>query len=602
MNAEQRRLQESDEGLAHWKRWGPYLSERAWGTVREDYSADGDAWRYFPHRAGALPRLPLERGRTRRHLRPAPAHLLRPGALERTRSDPEGAALRSDRSARQSRRGRQGVLLLPRLDPDALVHEVPVQVSAGRIPVRAAGERERGARPRPAGVRAPRHRRIRRRPVLRRLRGVRQGLSRRHPRAHHRRESRTRSRASRRAADDLVPQSMVLVAREQPGLPFREAWRPPASSRSSSTTPCTAAVSSTAKARRPSCSPATRPTASGSSGHRIRAPFVKDGIDDFVVADRAGSINPDGDRHEVRGSLPTTVSPGGRTVLQLRLADAARPDPFDQSFADTMDERRREADAFYASVIPADLSDDAGRVMRQALAGLLWSKQFYHYDVRLWLEGDPGQPRPPAERKSGRNHDWPQLNNADVISMPDKWEYPWYAAWDLAFHTVALAIRRRRVREVAARPAAPRVVHAPQRTAARLRMELQRRQPAGPRVGGAARVPDRSSAQRPRRSPVPGAGLPQAAPELHVVGQPEGRRRQQHFRRRLSRPRQHRRLRSQPSARRPATTSSRPTARAGWRCSRSTCSPSRWSSPPRIRPTKTSRASSGSTSSTSPTR
>ena len=132
--------------------------------------------------------------------------------------------------------------------------------------------------------------------------------------------------------------------------------------------------------------------------------------------------------------------------------------------------------------------------MRQAFAGLLWSKQFYHYDVRDWLNGDPAQPPPPAERLDGRNHDWRQLYNADVISMPDKWEYPWYAAWDLAFHCIPLALVDPDVRQAAARAAAARVVHAPQRAAARLRVELQRRQPAGARLGGAARVPDRSAA------------------------------------------------------------------------------------------------------------
>src|SRR6185436_1334346 len=117
--------------------------------------------------------------------------------------------------------------------------------------------------------------------------------------------------------------------------------------------------------------------------------------------------------------------------LQLRFIDAPVAEPFAQSFADVFAERVREADDFYADVIPARLSDDARAVMRQAFAGLLWSKQFYHYDVRRWLKGDPAQPKPPAQRKSGRNQEWPQLTNADVISMPDKWEYPWYASWDL---------------------------------------------------------------------------------------------------------------------------------------------------------------------------
>ena len=102
--------------------------------------------------------------------------------------------------------------------------------------------------------------------------------------------------------------------------------------------------------------------------------------------------------------------------------------------------RKREAEEFYASVIPTRLSADARNVMRQALAGMLWSKQFYHYVVRDWLEGDPAQPAPPRERKNGRNADWGHLYNADVISMPDKWEYPWFAAWDLAFHCIPLAL------------------------------------------------------------------------------------------------------------------------------------------------------------------
>src|SRR4029453_8408015 len=109
---------------------------------------------------------------------------------------------------------------------------------------------------------------------------------------------------------------------------------------------------------------------------------------------------------------------------------------FDKVFA----QRQREADEFYTTVTPDSLSDDAKGVMRQAFAGMLWSKQFYHYVLRDWLNGDPGQPAPPEGRRYGRNEQWPHLYNADVISMPDKWEYPWYAAWDLAFHCVSLAL------------------------------------------------------------------------------------------------------------------------------------------------------------------
>src|SRR5258708_6560317 len=111
-------------------------------------------------------------------------------------------------------------------------------------------------------------------------------------------------------------------------------------------------------------------------------------------------------------------------------------DGFDKALA----LRRLEADEFYRAVIPQDLSPDAQNVMRQGFAGMLWSKQYYHYVVKDWLEGDPGNPSPPPDRKKGRNHEWTHLYNADVISMPDKWEYPWYAAWDLAFHCIPLAL------------------------------------------------------------------------------------------------------------------------------------------------------------------
>ena len=241
--------------------------------------------------------------------------------------------------------------------------------------------------------------------------------------------------------------------------------------------------------------------------------------------------------------------------------------------------------------------------MRQAFAGLLWSKQFYHYDVRrVARSAIPAQPPPPEERQSGRNHDWRHLNNADVISMPDKWEYPWYAAWDLAFHCIPLALVDARVRQGAARAAAARMVHAPERTAPGLRVELRRREPAGARVGGAARVPHRPAADRPRRPPLPRARLPQAAAQLHVVGEPQGRRGEQHLRGRLPRARQHRRVRSQQAAAGRRRASNSPTARAGWRCTRSTCSPSPWSWRPKTRSTRTSPASSSSTSSTSRTR
>ena len=171
--------------------------------------------------------------------------------------------------------------------------------------------------------------------------------------------------------------------------------------------------------------------------------YLKDGINDYIVHGDRGAVNPHGFGTKAAAHYHLQLSPGQTVTLRLRFAQATRPPErglFGPEFDGICAQRRREADEFYATVIPAHLSADAQNVMRQAFAGLLWSKQFYYYDMNRWLRGDPAGPEPPAERLHGRNHDWTHLYNADVISMPDKWEYPWYAAWDLAFHCVPLAL------------------------------------------------------------------------------------------------------------------------------------------------------------------
>jgi hypothetical protein len=170
-------------------------------------------------------------------------------------------------------------------------------------------------------------------------------------------------------------------------------------------------------------------------------PYVKDGINEYVVHGMHSAVNLQRTGTKVSADYPLNIGPGETVVVRLRLTDADLQNKnafssFDRIFA----ERLKEADEFYATVIPPDLSVDAKNVMRQGFAGMLWSKQFYHYVIKQWLEGDAGNPPPPAERKNGRNREWAHLYNADVISMPDKWEYPWYAAWDLAFHCVPLAL------------------------------------------------------------------------------------------------------------------------------------------------------------------
>ncbi len=170
-------------------------------------------------------------------------------------------------------------------------------------------------------------------------------------------------------------------------------------------------------------------------------PYVKDGIDDYVVHGRREAVNPEREGTKAAAHYRLRVAPGETVSVRLRLGNApphgeCLGKEFDTLFA----RRRQEADLFYDTVIPGTLDEDGRRVMRQAFAGLFWSKQFYHYYVRRWLEGDPAHPAPPPERLGGRNHEWTHLYNEDVISMPDKWEYPWYAAWDLAFHAIPLAL------------------------------------------------------------------------------------------------------------------------------------------------------------------
>jgi hypothetical protein len=170
-------------------------------------------------------------------------------------------------------------------------------------------------------------------------------------------------------------------------------------------------------------------------------PYPKDGIHDHVIAG-APTVNPAREGTKLACWYRMTVAAGASAELRLRLARETPPAaPLDlgADFERTLARREREADEFYAAQAPAGASDDEARVMRRAFAGLLWSQQYYHFNVARWLDGDPAQPPPPASRRTGRNSGWRHLNNRDILAMPDKWEYPWYASWDLAFHCVILA-------------------------------------------------------------------------------------------------------------------------------------------------------------------
>ncbi|MDE4915225.1 glucosidase [Methylobacterium sp. 092160098-2] len=166
----------------------------------------------------------------------------------------------------------------------------------------------------------------------------------------------------------------------------------------------------------------------------------KDSINDDVIAGTRTHVNPLREGTKCAALSRHTLAPGELHVLRYRLNLADEPALGEAEFEKVFERRIVEADAFYAVLQHGMDSHDARLVQRQALAGMLWSKQFYHFDVRRWLMGDPTQPEPPASRLHGRNHEWAHLNNADIISMPDTWEYPWYAAWDLAFHCVTFAL------------------------------------------------------------------------------------------------------------------------------------------------------------------
>jgi hypothetical protein len=173
-------------------------------------------------------------------------------------------------------------------------------------------------------------------------------------------------------------------------------------------------------------------------GSTNSTPYPKDGINDHVIRGTA-TVNPASSGTKTAAWYQLTIDPGATETIRLRLSDQPHDHPFGPDFDETLASRREEADEFYAELAPGATSE-ARHVQRRALAGLLWAKKHYRYDVKQWLEGDPSMPPPPAGRDEGRNAHWPHIYNADIISMPDEWEYPWYAAWDLAFHMVPLAL------------------------------------------------------------------------------------------------------------------------------------------------------------------
>ncbi|MDB4874997.1 MAG: uncharacterized protein JWM41_1443 [Gemmatimonadetes bacterium] len=440
MTEEERRLKEARNGEAPWRLWGPYLAERAWGTVREDYSANGDAWGYFPHdharsRAyrwnedgllgvcdegqrlcfalalwnGADPYL-KERafglsGHEGNHgedakdywfyLDNVPSHAyMRALYKYPQRAFPYGR-LREE-NGRRGKDDPEFELLDTGSFDDDRYFDVTVEYAKGSptdLLVRIT-----------VANRGPEDATLDVLPTLWFRNGWSWG---------------TRGyRPSLAALDTRDGSAQVLAEHEALGRYHLTCEGEPELLFTGNETNTWALYQSP-----------------------NQSPYVKDAFHEYVVNGHREAVNPAREGTKSAARYRVTVAAGGEHVIRLRLsADVNGPAAFGEAFDALFARRIAEADAFYEPLAPPEVSSDERLVQRQAFAGLLWSKQFYHYDVHRWLLGDPAQPPPPPERWHGRNHSWTHVNNHDIISMPDTWEYPWYAAWDLAFHAIPLAM------------------------------------------------------------------------------------------------------------------------------------------------------------------
>jgi hypothetical protein len=439
------RLLEDARREKNWKRWGPYLSERQWGTVREDYSASGDCWSYFPHD----------------HARSRAYRWGEDGILGT--SDREGrlclaVALWNERdpilkerlfglSGPEGNHGEDGKELYYFLDatPTHSYMKALYKYPQGEFPYARLVEenRRRGKADREFELLDT---------------GIFDGDRYWDVFVEYAKESPddilVRITVANRAQDaarlHLLPTVWArntwswgrlgegygpkpTIAEAAPGTIEIEhaslgAMRLSVGAGPDGKTPTLLFTDNETNTRR-------------LYGSEPASPYVKDAFHEHVVRGNAGAVNPAKTGTKAAAHYVLDVPGGERRVVKLRLCAqaAASTDPLGPAFDATFALRLKEADAFYDVVIPKTSSGDERLVQRQAYAGLLWSKQFYHYVVKDWLEGDPAFPPPPPERTGGRNADWPHLFNRDVISMPDSWEYPWYAAWDLAFHMIPFA-------------------------------------------------------------------------------------------------------------------------------------------------------------------
>jgi hypothetical protein len=439
MTQEEIRLQETDSREKHWKRWGPYLSERAWGTVREDYSAHGTAWEFFPHEHA--------RSRVYRWNEDGLA-----GICDRHQYICFSVALWNEHDPILKERaygltGNEG-----NHGEDVKEYFFYLDSTPTHSYMKYLYKYPQEAFPYEELV-AENKRRDKHQPEFELLDT---GLF------NDNRYFDIFVEYAKADVEDILVK--ITVANRGPEaanlrlLPtvwFRNTWswgsndpRPELHQSRNTSSPVVELNHPTFGNRWLHCEGAGELlfTENETNAHRLwgadnATPYVKDGINDYIVQGMVHAVNPQQTGTKASAHYKLTVGAGESVVVRLRLSKSELDNK--AAFADfdrVFQVRKDEADDFYTTVIPQDLSADAKNVMRQGFAGMLWSKQYYHYVVKQWLEGDPGQPAPPPERLKGRNHEWTHLYNADVISMPDKWEYPWYAAWDLAFHCISLAL------------------------------------------------------------------------------------------------------------------------------------------------------------------
>ncbi|MCI0612084.1 glucosidase [bacterium] len=438
LTAEEKRLAASETRKEHWKRWGPYISERAWGTVREDYSPFGTAWEYFPHDharsrayrwnedgiAGICDRhqyfcfaLSLWNGRDPilkermfgltgnegnhgedvkeyyYYLDSTPTH----SYMEFLYKYPQKAFPYAQLVA-ENRKRRRTDLEFELMDTgvfdenryfDVFVNYAKADSETVLIRISVVNQGSEEAE-------------LHLLPTIWFRNTWQTGLDERRP--HLRKVAAVTNAQTIRLNQDVYGERW-LYCEGSPELLFTE----------------------------------NETNSQKLFGTENQAAYVKDGINDFVVKGIKDAVNPKQKGTKASAWYKLRIGAGSSSEIRLVFTNKELQNPFGD-FEKTFQSRKKEADEFYETIIPNNLSVDTKNVLRQSLGGLLWSKQFYNYEVSRWLKGDPSQPPPPPERKKGRNSQWTHLYNADVISMPDKWEYPWYAAWDLAFHCIALSI------------------------------------------------------------------------------------------------------------------------------------------------------------------